>query len=82
LVNKENGNNITFWQDLADQNYLIGSYQPILDGDKQWNWALEQFEMIWYVSTDSLHIFILFLLFYEVLRRTVEYWAIARNSVL
>ena len=46
LINKDNGDSMTFWQDLADNNRLAGSHQAILDGTKQWDASAEEFKTI------------------------------------
>ena len=43
LTDKSQGSDISFWQDLADQDRLVGSYQLILDGIKKWDNKKQEF---------------------------------------
>ena len=43
LADKSKGDSITYWQDLADDNRLVGSYELILAGIKKWDAEAEQF---------------------------------------
>ena len=45
LADKSSGDSITFWQDLADDNLLVGSYELILSGIKTWDAQAKQFNI-------------------------------------
>ena len=45
LVDKDNGANQQFWENLAENGRLMGSYQAILDGTKSWNADLGEFQI-------------------------------------
>ena len=45
LVDKDNGANQQFWETLAGNGRLMGSYQAVLDDTKSWNADLEEFQI-------------------------------------
>ena len=45
LVDKDNGANQQFWETLAGNGRLMGSYQAVLDNTKSWNADLGEFQI-------------------------------------